>query len=153
MPSLSKPYEAYERPGLVVSYKMSASKIHKGALVGLNASGFLVPLSPATASLRFVGIANETIDNSGGTAGSKSMNVTKSGSFVFRAIAAPALTDLGLVAYAHSDWESTPLSGPLANAYPIGTIVALETTSTGEQGVRVRIDNHTINPQHGTYPQ
>ena len=85
MAALTTAYEAFEKPGLVISYKASNVKILKGALVGVNASGFLVPMAHGTASLKFVGVANETVDNSGGSAGDKSVNVTKSGSFVMKA--------------------------------------------------------------------
>ena len=60
MASLSQAFETYERPGLVVSYKLSAAKIYKGAMVGVNSSGYLAKMDHGTASLKFVGIANET---------------------------------------------------------------------------------------------
>ena len=81
MASLTSNLETFEKPGLVVSYKQSAAVIFKGALVGVNASGYLAGMSHAAASLKFVGVANEKIDNSAGAAGDKSLNVTKSGSF------------------------------------------------------------------------
>ncbi len=146
MAALTKSFETYERPGLVVSYKVSNTKIYKGAAVGVNASGFAVPMAPATANLKFVGVANDTVDNSAGSAGGKSLNVTKSGSFVFKAASGytPAVTDLGAEVYAASDWEVQASPTGLTNAYKTGTVVAVETTSTGEAGVRVRIDNHSV---------
>ena len=146
MAALTKAFEAFEKPGLVVSYKVSNTKIFKGALAGVNASGFLVPMAHGTASLKFVGIANETIDNSAGAAGDKSLNVTKSGAFVFKAAAgfSPAIADIGKDVYANSDWEVQVAAAGLTNAYKVGTLTALETTSTGETGVRVRIDNFSV---------
>ena len=143
MASLTQPYEAFERPGLVVSYKISNVKIFKGAMVGLNASGYVAPMDPGTAGMKFVGIANETIDNSTGTAGAKQINLTKCGSFVLKAVSgySPAITDLGGSAYANSDWEIQLGTSGLTNAYKIGTITNIEATSTGAQGVRVRIDS------------
>jgi len=32
----------------------------------------------------------------------------------------------------------------LTNSYKVGTVVGPETTSTGQPGYRVRIDNHTV---------
>ena len=84
MAALTVPYESFEKPGLVVNYKISNVKIFKGGLIGINASGYAIPLAHGTASLKFVGVANESIDNSAGAAGDKSLNATKSGSFVFR---------------------------------------------------------------------
>ena len=123
MPALTKNYECFERPGLVVSYRVSNVKIFKGSLVGLNASGHLVPMLHTTAGLRFVGIANELCDNTGGTAGQKFVNVTKSGSFVYTVQVATA---------------------GLTTQYKVGTIVALEQSSTGVSGLRIRIDNYTV---------
>ncbi|MBS1721790.1 MAG: hypothetical protein JSS66_02155 [Armatimonadetes bacterium] len=144
--ALSKAFETYERPGLVVSYKVSNVKIYKGANVGVNSSGYLVPMSHATASLKYVGVANEAVDNSAGAAGDKSINVTKSGSFVFKAAASytPAITDLGKEVYANTDWEVQTSTVGLTNQYKLGTIVNVETTSTGVSGVRIRIDNYSV---------
>jgi hypothetical protein len=146
MPALTQPYEAFEKPGLVVSYKISNVKILKGSLVAVNASGYLVPIAHGTANLKFVGVANETVDNSAGSAGDKSLNVTKTGSFVMKAASGftPALADLGKEVYANTDWEVQVSTSGLTNPYKVGTIVSTETTSTGAAGVRVRIDNHSV---------
>jgi hypothetical protein len=144
--ALTKPFETYERPGLVVAYKMSNVKIYKGSLVAVNAAGFAVPVSHASANLKPVGVANETADNSGGAAGAKTLNVTKAGAFVFKAASGftPAQADLGKEVYALTDWEVQVATGGLTNQYKVGTIVALESASTGQSGVRVRIDNHCV---------
>ncbi len=146
MPALTRSYETFERPGLVVSYRISNTRIFKGALVGVNASGFLVPMAHGTAGLRFVGVANESVDNSAGTAGSRSVNITKSGSFLMIPISGLTLTqaDIGKVAYANTDWEIQLASAGLTNQYIVGTIVALETSSTGQSAARVRIDNYSV---------
>lgn len=146
MASLTKAFETYERPGLVVSYKASNVKIYKGAAVGVNSSGYAVPMAHGTASLKFVGVANDTVDNSAGSAGDKSLNITKSGSFVFKAASGftPTVANLGTEVYANTDWEVQASTGGLTNQYKTGTIVALESTSTGETGVRVRIDNYSV---------
>jgi hypothetical protein len=144
--ALSKSFETYERPGLVVSYKASNVKIYKGANVGVNSLGFLIPMSHATASLKYVGVANDTVDNSLGAAGDKSVNVTKTGSFVLKAASgfAPAQGDIGKEVYGLTDWEVQTSTVGLTNQYKVGTIVAVETTSTGVSGVRVRIDNYSV---------
>ena len=144
--SLTKAFETYERPGLVVNYKVAAVKIYKGAAVGANALGFIVPMAHGTASLKFVGTANETVDNTGGGSGDKSVNVTKSGSFVFKAAAGftPVLADVGKEVYATSDWEVQTTNAGLTNSYKVGTVIAPETTSTGQPGYRVRIDNYSV---------
>lgn len=145
MAALSQPYETFEKPGLVVSYKLSNIKAYKGALCAIDSNGYLVVLDHVTANLKFAGVANETADNSGGSAGDKSLNLTKTGSFVFKAATgfSPSQADLGKEVYANTDWEVQTSTGGLTNTYKVGTIVGIETTSTGASGVRVRIDNYT----------
>lgn len=146
MAALTQSFETFEKPGLVVAYKQSNVKIYKGALVAVNSSGYAIPIAHGTASLKFVGVANETIDNAAGSAGDKSINLTKSGSFVFKAASGftPAIADIGKEVYANSDWEVQISTGGLTNQYKVGTIAALENTSTGAAGVRVRVDNYSL---------
>lgn len=144
MPALTNSYETYERPGLVQAYRLANVRVHKGSLVGLNASGFAVPMNHATASLRFVGVASESVDNSAGAAGERSVNVVKLGSFVYRALGfSPSVADLGKEVFSNTDWELQIATTGLTNQYRVGFIVALESASTGDQGLRVRIDRHT----------
>ncbi len=146
MAALATAFEAFEKPGLVVNYKISNVKVFKGGLLAINSSGYLIPIAHGTANLKFAGVANETVDNSGGSAGDKGVNVTKSGSFVFKAASGftPAIADLGKEVYANTDWEVQIATGGLSNQYKVGTITALENTSTGAVGVRVRIDNYSL---------
>jgi hypothetical protein len=146
MAALTQSFETFEKPGLVVAYKQSNVKIYKGALVAVNSSGYAIPIAHGTASLKFVGVANETIDNASGSAGDKSINLTKSGSFVFKAASGftPAIADIGKEVYANTDWEVQISTGGLTNQYKVGTIAALENTSTGAAGVRVRVDNYSL---------
>jgi hypothetical protein len=143
---LTTAFETYEKPGLVVSYKLSNVKVYKGALVGVNSSGYLVPMAHGTASLKFVGVANETVDNSTGSAGDKSVNVTKNGSFVMKAVGGytPAIADLGKEVYANTDYEVQIATAGLTNQYKVGTIVNVESTSTGASGVRIRIGAYSV---------
>lgn len=129
-----------------MAYKLNNVKVFKGALVGVNAAGMAVPMSQATAGLKLVGIANETVDNTGGAAGAKSVNATKAGAFVFKAAAgfAPVQADVGKEVYCTTDWEVQISTVGLTNQYKVGTIVAVEAASTGQAGVRVRIDNYNV---------
>lgn len=144
MSALTKAYETFEKPGLLIAYRLAATAIFKGALVGVDSSGYLVPMDHDVASLKFVGIAADTIDNSAGSPGDRSVNVSKSGSFVFKAATgyAPSQADIGKEAYANTDWEVQAASAGLTTAYKVGRIVALETTSTGAAGVRIRLDGY-----------
>lgn len=60
--------EVIEQGGDLVSFPMAAAKIYKGALLKINAAGFLAPAAPEAGS-QFAGIAYESVDNSAGAAG------------------------------------------------------------------------------------
>lgn len=138
MPNLTQSYETFEKPGIVASYKMAAVKIYKGSMVGLDLAGYAVPMRDG---VLFIGVASETVDNSTNSAGDKSLNVTKCGSFVFKAASgfSPERKHIGLPVIPRSDWE-VGLGG---GETPVGTITGIESTSTGAAGVRIRIDSHT----------
>ncbi len=140
---LTKPYETYERPGLMMSYKAGSVRIFKGALLGTNSQGLAEPLDPAVSGLRYIGVASDSVDPA--AAPNPKLNVSKSASVVMRPAAGyvPSQADVGLEVYAASDSEVQVASTGLANAYKVGTITALEGTSTGQSGVRIRIDRHT----------
>lgn len=71
-----------ERPGSVTRYPLAAATIlYAGALIALNSSGNAVAASD-TAGLRVVGRAEETVDNSAGSAGDLSIDV-KEGVFKY----------------------------------------------------------------------
>ena len=74
--------ESKRKDGELISYKMAAVKVPKGALVNINAAGFATNATD-TASETFAGVAYETVDNSGGSAGDKEIRVETCGSFVF----------------------------------------------------------------------
>jgi hypothetical protein len=146
MPALTTAYEAFEKPGLVVSYRISNVKLFKGALVGVNASGHVVAMDHGVSGLRFIGVAAETVDNSGGTAGGRTIAVLKAGTFVFRPSSSytPAQTDTGRELFAVTDNEIQLSAVGLTNLHKIGTFIGLETPSGGGAGVRLRIDNYTV---------
>lgn len=73
--------------GLVLALKMAAVKIYKGTLVVADASAGYATHTP-TASRPFFGVAYETVDNSAGSAGDKSILVETTGVHSFIAAAA-----------------------------------------------------------------
>lgn len=82
MAALTAAYEAKKTMGGQKAYKMAANTtIYKGALVMLNAAGFVVP-GADTAACLFVGVAYETKTN-GAVAGATSVIVEKSGEYEY----------------------------------------------------------------------
>jgi len=138
MPALQQPYETHEREGLIVAYPVKANtRIWKGALVCVDSTGYLMPASD-TANLRFVGVAFESVDNTGGASGEKRCRVIKRGTFVYnRAGAAYTQADLGTTVRAITDNEVAKTS---TNNLVVGTVVEL----LDGNRVRVRIDNHSV---------
>ncbi|MGE4323982.1 MAG: hypothetical protein AB7E60_13265 [Sphingobium sp.] len=85
-----------QRAGDQFVRKMGAVKIHGGTIVMLNATGFATSGATATGQIAD-GVAMETVDNSGGAAGDKSIR-TEKGVFCFEnSTAADAITiaDIG----------------------------------------------------------
>jgi len=80
-----------EFPGQIVRAPIAAStKIEAGNLVALNASGYAVHASDA-ANLKVIGRAEETVDNSAGSAGDLAIPI-KRGAFCFANDATQAVT-------------------------------------------------------------
>lgn len=75
---------------LLVAPVAAATVIHSGGLVALNAAGYAVPGSVA-ATLKAAGRAQESVDNSAGTAGAKTVEI-KRGTFRFKNHGADPLT-------------------------------------------------------------
>ena len=137
MPALSQPYETHEREGLIVAYPVKANaRIWKGALVCVDSTGYLVPASD-TANLRFVGVAFESVDNTGGANGAKRCRVVKRGTFIYNRIGSFTQADIGATARAVTDNEVAKTS---TNNIVVGTVVEL----LDGNRVRIRIDNHTV---------
>ncbi|MEN3001503.1 MAG: hypothetical protein ABDI19_06630 [Armatimonadota bacterium] len=137
MPALSQPYEAQEKEGLLIAYPVKGGvRIWKGALVCVDSTGYLVPASD-TANLRFVGVAFESVDNTGGAHGAKKCRVIKRGTFVYNRVGTFSQSDLGVVVRAVSDNE---VAKTTTNNIAVGTVVEFPSGTT----VRIRIDNHTV---------
>lgn len=73
------------REGIEIEFPVAANaKIFAGGLVCTNAGGFAVP-GADTAGLRFLGVALEKVDNTGGADGAKKVRCRRTGVFEFNA--------------------------------------------------------------------
>ncbi len=100
------------------AYKMGVDVIYRGALVKINAAGFLVPCV-AEAGAVFAGVAYEQVDNSAGSAGDKSCRVLRVGSFLLEGAGFIA-ADVGKKAYASDD--QTISDTQAANEQEVGVV-------------------------------
>lgn len=126
----------------IVSLKMDAVKIYKGGLVCADASAGYATHTP-TASRPFFGVAEETVDNSTGSAGDKSIRVRTTGIHSF--VAASATQALvGTTVYWSSG--SSGNNGTVVTSDPgIGCIVGRVVEVVSATEVRVLIDNYAFN--------
>jgi len=128
--------EAKRKDGEIISYKMAAVKIPKGALVNINAAGYATNASD-TAGETFAGVAYETVDNSAGSAGDLETRVETTGTFVFvDGGANGAQTDVG-AAFNISD-NQTVTDAATTNSIKAGVCVESIDANT----TRIRIDRY-----------
>jgi hypothetical protein len=85
------------KDGELLEFQMGAVKICKGSLVGLP-SGYASSAVPV-ASQPFAGVAYETVDNSAGSAGDKSLRVETTGVFQFTTSDTVTQAHVGLEVY------------------------------------------------------
>lgn len=95
-------------------------KIYKGALLVYDAAGFITNGSD-TAGVKFAGIANETVDNTGGASGAKVIEVANGevqypGSSLEQA-------DAGRLVYIGADNQTVSDGTAMTNDIPAGTMV------------------------------
>ncbi len=128
--------EDLRKDGVLTAYKMAATKIFKGTLVSLNAAGF-VKKGSDTVGEKFVGIAYEEVDNSGGAAGDKVIRVWQIGSFEFALASTATQATVGVSVYL-SDDQTVDLAAVTTSDVLVGRVVEFVSAST----VRVAINPH-----------
>lgn len=118
MAALSASKEVQEKDGVVQSAPVAVDIIYRGALVVFNTAGYLAPAS-TSAGVIFAGIAEEEVDNSGGSAGDKECKYKSEGVYLLEG-SGFVQGDVGEQVYASDDQTVTKTS--LNNA-PVGKIV------------------------------
>lgn len=120
----STPY----KEGVLVAFPVAAAtKIYAGSMVCVNAGGYAVPAADA-ASFKFVGVAQEMVDNSAGASGDLSVSVRTEGIFLLDATSiaqASVLADMYVVDD-HTFDESNP-----GNGIKCGKLVKVESATLG----------------------
>lgn len=125
---------------LVGGFPLAASThLYVGSLVAINGSGYAVPAS-ADSTLFVVGVAEEEVDNSAGSAGAKTINQIRRGSFLFtNSSTTGAIVDLdiGRPCYVVDDNTVSRLSSD--GTRPVAGIVRRVDTASGLVSVEVGI--------------
>ena len=109
-------------PGIGLALAVGVDIIYKGGLVSVNAAGFLVAATD-TASETCVGVADENVDNSGGSAGDLVCKVISGRAFLLPATSLID-TDVGVLAYVVNDNEVEVVAA-VSNNVIVGTIIEL----------------------------
>jgi predicted RecA/RadA family phage recombinase len=134
MTALSASYDSCRKDGALLAYPVTAgAHIFKGALLAVSEATGLVQPASDTAGLVFAGVAYEAADNTGGTAGAKSVRVLKTGVFTQPKTGA-ALTDVGKAALIVDD--TTVATTATTNSLVCGIVVGFPDSAH----VSVRID-------------
>jgi len=113
-----------ERPGLTSAHPVAAGVIiYAGTLVALDTSGNANPAAN-TSGLKVIGRAEETVDNSDGSAGDLNVNI-KRGIFKYANSGSAAVdaNDVGKVCYVEDD---TTVTETASNSIKAGIVIALD---------------------------
>lgn len=105
--------------GIIIDYAVIADDIiYKGAMLEIIAAGHVGPLSSGT-DVDFAGLALEKVDNSGGSAGDKTVK-TLVGGYLVDNVASATIASIGDICYAADDQTLTVVG---TNNQAVGWIV------------------------------
>lgn len=123
--------------GDIISFKQGAEKIPEGALVSINAAGYAVNATDAANDV-FVGVADETVDNSAGAAGATRIKVRRNGVYnvVFGGTA--TIADVNTLVYV-VDNQTVDLIGVTTNDVLVGRIVEFISATKVRVDIRDRV--------------
>lgn len=126
MAILAADRETAVKQGLLKSYPAAVDIIYKGGLVAINAAGYACPAAD-TLGLRVVGIADEKVDNSAGSAGDKDVRVRQG---CLAKLVATSITQamLGQIMYVADDQTFDDAS---TNLVPAGILVDYVSATSG----------------------
>lgn len=122
MSALSAKRDVRRQPGEVLSFPVEEStKIYEGALVSVNAAGYLVNATDAANDL-FIGVADETADNSSGADGAIECKVRIGGVIDVASAATLSIANVGDPVYV-ADNQTIDLAANLTNDVLVGRVV------------------------------
>lgn len=128
MSALAAKRDVRRQPGEVLSFKVEeATKIFEGALVSVNAAGYLVNATDAANDL-FIGVADETIDNTAGADGALECKVRIGGVIDLAYGGTATIANLGDPVYA-VDNQTVDLAGVTTNDVLVGRVVEFVSAS------------------------
>lgn len=135
MANITERKDTQYQQGKVLSFPMAAVNIYEGALVNINSSGYATNASD-TSGETCVGVADETVDNSGGSAGDKEIQVRTDGVHQFEMGSTANQATVNDLVYV-SDNQTVDTAANLTNDVLVGRVVRFVDAST----VRVDIES------------
>ena len=124
--------------GIVYPFQVAAStKIPEGALVSINAAGYAVNATDAANDV-FVGVADETIDNSSGAAGAKKIKIRRTGVFTVVFAGTATIADVNTLVYV-VDNQTVNLAAATTNDVLVGRIVEFISATKVRVDIRDRV--------------
>ena len=124
------------KEGELVAHEVAVDVIYLGAIVKINAAGYLAPMA-AEAGGAFAGMAAENVDNSAGSAGDLEGRVHKKG--IFQMVSSGlSQSDVGSAVYASDDQTVSTTQG--SNEMLVGYIQKVVSATEA----LVRIDRAVI---------
>jgi hypothetical protein len=129
MAGLTKDRATPYRDGIEIEFPVAANiKIYAGSLVCANTNGYAAPASD-TAGLKFLGVALEQMDNTGGANGAKKVRLRRTGTFEFDALSITQAM-VGTAMYVVDDHTIDDAAGPL-NDVRVGLLVKYVSDTKG----------------------
>ena len=129
MAALTKDRATPYREGIEIEFPVAAnSKIYAGSLVCADTNGYAAPAADSP-GLRFLGVALEQVDNTGGANGAKTLRLRRTGVFEFDA-ASITQAMVGSAMYAVDD-HTVDDAADTTNDIKVGTLVKFVATTKG----------------------
>lgn len=128
MGALTADRNTHMKDGELLAVPVAANvKIFAGSLVAASATGYATPGATAT-TLTYLGRAEELVDNTGGAAGAKTIQVRRGKAFKFANLGADAVTQaaLGKACYIVDDQTVAATNGTGTRS-AAGIVVGLDT--------------------------
>jgi hypothetical protein len=141
MAVLSAPSDIGIKEGVEVRMKMAAVKIYQGGAVGIvSGVGYATPMVIATSGMTFAGVAEETVDNSTGSAGDKWIRVRRHGLVGFTG-SGLAVANIGNKVYFVSGSDDNTVSAT-ASAVFAGYLSAFDQNSVAWVSIDAAVSNY-----------
>ena len=129
MALLTAPFDVPSKPGLEIVLPMAAVKIWRGSAIGVvSGTGYATPMLVATSNIVFMGVAEETVDNSAGIAGDRSIRVQMRGLVGFNSDTNINQSVVGTTVYFKSGSDDNTVSAT-PSAVAAGTLKYIDSNS------------------------